>query len=128
MVTGGMFVNGIVDMASNVSAPVHFYVYDHSGMVSMNKIYGSCLQNLGVSHGDEIMSLFCAEGLVVLFGEDLKVSKVMVDMWTSFAITGYVYNILNDRRPWGDNRTSPTFFQKISGEKEKVLNSVKKLF
>lgn len=95
MITGGIFVRGILDMATNVSSPVHFYVYDHSNMVSMNKIYGPCLQSLGVSHGDEIMSLFTAEGLVVLFGEDLKVSKVMVDLWTNFASTEYVMLVLN---------------------------------
>lgn len=93
MFTGGIFLKGVIDMARNVMSPVHFYVYDYANKHSLNTLYGPCPQNLGVSHGDENISLFDCIGKR-LNAQDQNVSKLMVDIWTNFASSEYgsIYN------------------------------------
>lgn len=90
MVSGGLFLQGVLDMATNLSSTVYYYIYDHENAFSFNQFYGPCTKNLGVTHGDEMTSLFYITGQVPLKGEDLKVSKLMVDLWTRFASNKYV--------------------------------------
>lgn len=88
MFTGGIFLKGIIDMARNVMSPVHFYVYDYANAHSLNAFYGPCPKHLGVSHGDEIISLFDCAGQR-LNARDRNVSALMVDVWTNFASAEY---------------------------------------
>uniref|UniRef100_A0A2H8TEY6 Carboxylic ester hydrolase n=2 Tax=Melanaphis sacchari TaxID=742174 RepID=A0A2H8TEY6_9HEMI len=87
MIGGGIFLQGVFDMATKLSSPVYYYIYNYTNAMSFNSNYGPCNTNLGVTHGDEMISLFYADGQAELKGEDLNVSKLMVDIWTSFAIT-----------------------------------------
>lgn len=96
MISGGIFVEGIFDMALKLSSPVHYYVYDHENEMSFNSYFGPCPIKLGVTHGDEMISLFFTDGQAALKGEDLNVSKLMIEIWTRFAINEYVMIIVND--------------------------------
>ncbi|XP_060845477.1 uncharacterized protein LOC132925065 [Rhopalosiphum padi] len=87
MISGGIFLDGIFDMAIKLSSPVHYYVYNHTNEMSFNSFFGPCPKKLGVTHGDEMISLFFTKDQAELKGEDLNVSKLMIDIWTSFAIT-----------------------------------------
>ncbi|VVC41621.1 Carboxylesterase type B, conserved site,Carboxylesterase, type B,Carboxylesterase type B [Cinara cedri] len=87
MVTGGIFLQAIIDMAINMTSPVHFYVYDYTNEMTFNSLYGPCTKKIGVTHGDEMISLFPMKDQEPLKGDDLKVSKLLVDLWTRFAST-----------------------------------------
>lgn len=88
MITGGVFLKGVLDMARYVASPVHFYVYDYVNEQSMNAFFGPCPRHLGVTHGDEMISLFDLTGQP-LADRDREVSRLMVDIWTNFASTEY---------------------------------------
>lgn len=87
MMTGGIFLKGVIDMANHVMSPVHFYVYDYANKHSFNTFFGPCPKHLGVTHGDEMISLFDLGKR--LNTQDANVSKLMVDIWTNFAISEY---------------------------------------
>lgn len=88
MVSGPLFLKGIIDMAHNVMSPVHFYVYDYANKQSFNAFFGPCPKHLGVTHGDELTSLFESAGRR-LCAPDEAVSKLVVDIWTYFAVSEY---------------------------------------
>jgi len=96
MVSGGIFLQGIFDMAIKLSSPVHYYVYDHTNKMSFNAYFGPCPTKLGVTHGDEMISLFFTQGQDKLEGEDLNVSKLMIEIWTNFATTEYVMIVVDN--------------------------------
>jgi len=96
MVSGGIFLQGIFDMATKLSSPVYYYVYDHTNEMSFNSYFGPCPTKLGVTHGDEMISLFFTADQAELKGEDLSVSKLMIDIWTRFATNEYVMNNVNN--------------------------------
>jgi len=87
MVSGGIFLPAVYDMATNLTSPVNYYVYDHRNEMSFNAFFGPYPypNELGVTHGDEMVSLFYTKGQQTLRGEDLKVSRLMVSLWTRFA-------------------------------------------
>lgn len=88
MITGGVFLKGVIDMANHVMSPVHFYIYDYPNKRSLNTLYGPYPKYLGVTHGDEMISLFDFIGKWSN-GPDKNVSKLMVDIWTNFASSEY---------------------------------------
>lgn len=90
MISGGVFIKGIIDMARNIMSPVRFYVYDYANKYSLNAFFGPCSKHLGVSHGDEMISLFDCVGKK-LNEPDTSVSKLMVNIWTSFASSDSEY-------------------------------------
>jgi len=96
MISGGLFIHGIFKMAIKLSRPVYYYIYDHLNYVSFNSLYGPYPfpKKLGVTHADEVTSLFYTAGRGDLKGEDLGVSNLMVDIWTNFATTEYVITIV----------------------------------
>lgn len=96
MVSGGIFLQEIFDMAIKLSSPVYYYVYDHANEVSFNSYFGPCSKKLGVTHGDEMISLFFTDGQEKLEGEDLNVSKLIIEIWTNFATTEYVMIVVDD--------------------------------
>lgn len=79
-------------MATNLTSPVNFYVYGHQNQASLNAVYGPYPKpnKLGVTHGDEMTSLFYTTGQATLKGDDLAVSKLVVNLWTRFASNEYV--------------------------------------
>ncbi|XP_060878022.1 juvenile hormone esterase-like isoform X1 [Metopolophium dirhodum] len=89
MIGDGCFTHCIVDMAKKLSSPVYSYYYDYQNEFSYNKLFGSCQKSLGVTHADELNSLFKNSNLNPndLNADDLKVSRLMVNIWYRFAIS-----------------------------------------
>ncbi|XP_050531743.1 juvenile hormone esterase-like isoform X2 [Daktulosphaira vitifoliae] len=89
MMTDGAHLHGALSMAYSLLSPVYFYIYDYQNEFSFNKLFGPCKKYLGVTHGDELNSLFKlnAFNLKTLNDQDTKISKVMVNIWTQFAST-----------------------------------------
>ncbi|VVC41617.1 Carboxylesterase type B, conserved site,Carboxylesterase, type B,Carboxylesterase type B [Cinara cedri] len=88
MISGGAFLKGVIDMAQNIMSPARFYVYDYANKYSLNAFFGPCPKNLGVSHGDEMISLFDCLGKK-LNEPDTNVSKLLVNIWTYFASSDF---------------------------------------
>ncbi|XP_008180697.1 esterase FE4 [Acyrthosiphon pisum] len=74
MISGGLFLHGIFKMAIELSRPVYYYIYDHLNYVSFNSVYGPYPfpKKLGVTHADEVTSLFYTTERGDLQGEDLS--------------------------------------------------------
>lgn len=87
MVGEGIFLSCTTNMALKLSSPVYFYLFDYVQNVSFNNLYGECQKPLGVSHGDEMISLFPLKMFIPegLNENDSKVSKLMIDIWVKFA-------------------------------------------
>ena len=53
-----------------------------------------CLKMLGVAHVDELPLLLRNNAIPsITTPEDIQVSAMMLDLWTSFAKNGYYYSI-----------------------------------
>lgn len=76
-----------IDITQKLSSPIYFYLFDYQNEFTFNKLYGECTIPLGVSHGDELISLFKINSIIPqgLIDKDSEVSKVMVNIWTKFA-------------------------------------------
>lgn len=87
MFSDGLFTHCVVDLSRKLSSPVYGYLYDYQNEFSFNTLFGTCDKPLGVSHGDERISLFNSDSLNPkgLNAKDLEVSKIMVDIWYKFA-------------------------------------------
>lgn len=87
MFTDAVFGHCIVDMALKVASPVYFYVYDYQNSFSLNSLYGWKGDPLGVTHGDELNSLFRLNTAnpLGLSKNDTLVSRLMVNIWYKFA-------------------------------------------
>lgn len=81
----GCLVHCILDMAKNLSSPVYTYLYDHRNEFPDGKRSGLCEMNVGVKHGDELISLLKGSSRPSPSNaRDLEVSKVMVNIWYKF--------------------------------------------
>ncbi|XP_060877024.1 esterase FE4-like isoform X2 [Metopolophium dirhodum] len=91
MISGGLILHGVFQMATKLSQPVYYYIYDYLNNFSFNSLYGPypCSKKLGVTHADEVTNLFYTAGRAVLQGKDLDVSNLMVNLWTRFATTDF---------------------------------------
>lgn len=71
-----------------LSSPVYSYIYSYQNEFSRNKLYGLCEKPLGVTHADDLTSLFTMTRVNPNgFNEkDLEVSKRMVNIWYKFVI------------------------------------------
>lgn len=87
MIGEGLFLTCTMDMSFKLSSPVHFYLFDYTNEFSFNQLYGNCNKSLGVSHADELISLFSLKELNPkgLNDNDLEISKLMVNIWVKFA-------------------------------------------
>lgn len=87
MFTDAGFSHCIFDMACKLSSPVYSYIYDYQNSYSYNNVYDWHDKPLGVTHGDELNSLFKMQNLNPngLSANDYEVSKLMVDIWYKFA-------------------------------------------
>ncbi|XP_046677003.1 venom carboxylesterase-6-like [Homalodisca vitripennis] len=77
-------------MAQAEKAPVYFYRFSYRGKHSYSEMmsWGST-ENFGVSHGDDTGYMLGVEYMNPLETEsDLRMSKLMVNMWVNFAKTG----------------------------------------
>jgi carboxylesterase type B len=87
MISDGCFTHCVIDMAKKLSSPVYIYYYDYQNEFSKNKLFDSCQKNLGVTHGDELNSLFKKSSLNLndLNENDLNVSRLLINIWYRFA-------------------------------------------
>lgn len=84
-------MHGINAMAVKLSSKTnYYYVYNHVNQFTFASLFGPYPKKLGSTHGDDLISLFTIHGLPWVKGEDLKISKLMVKIWTQFATTEYV--------------------------------------
>ncbi|XP_050428135.1 esterase E4-like [Adelges cooleyi] len=85
----GFFVHCIFHMAVKLTSPVYFYLYDYQNEISFNNFVGTSKRPLGVTHADEVGSLFNLKLLTKheLNLRDTEVSKTMINIWTEFAST-----------------------------------------
>lgn len=81
------FSECVLDMAYQLSSPVYSYNFDYQNEFSFNTLFGHCKKPLGVTHGDELTSLFKMSHINPndLNEKDLEVSKLMVNVWFKFA-------------------------------------------
>lgn len=84
--TDAFFSQCVFDMAYKLSSPVYSYLYNYQNEFSYNKVFGSCEVPLGVTHGDELNSLFkmSSHNANNLNENDLQVSKLTVNIWYKF--------------------------------------------
>lgn len=88
MIGDGAFVHCVLDMAKRLSSPVYAYLYDHRNEFPDGKRSGLCEMNMGVRHGDELISLLKGHSRPSpLNVRDLEVSKLMVSIWYKFAVS-----------------------------------------
>lgn len=92
MFSDSVFVECVLNVAYRLSSPVYSYFYNYQNEFSYNSIYKkahnlSIKRPLGVTHGDELTSLFKMTCLNPnnLNEKDLEVSKLMVNIWYKFA-------------------------------------------
>lgn len=73
-------------MANKLLSPVYAYLYDYQNEFSYNTVYGSCKKPLGVTHGNELNSLFTHSSINLkeLNSNDTKISRLMVNIWYKF--------------------------------------------
>lgn len=96
LISDGLFFKCAVDTIDlhrrHGRAPLYTYLYAHSGQFSFPMMFMSDENsiNLGVSHGDEILLEFAVPFLwgTPLPDEDIQTKDSLLDMWTSFALTG----------------------------------------
>lgn len=90
--TDAIFSHCIINMTNRLSSPVYTYLYDYQNDFSYNKVYGTCKKPLGVTHGDENISLFKMVSLYPndLNANDLEVSQLLTKTWYKFATSKYV--------------------------------------
>lgn len=96
-ISGGLFITGIFDMATKLSQPPYYYVYNHLNEKSYNSLFGAYPfpKKLGVTHADDTISLFYwPDQFGDLRGADLEVSKLVINLWTRFASAEYVPSAL----------------------------------
>lgn len=80
----------------NTLHPLYFYQFNYRGTFSFSSLVTGNEIDYGVAHGDELVYLFSPSVLGKSAGDasmsenDLKVVKAMVELWTSFAATGFV--------------------------------------
>lgn len=83
----GTFLSCIMDTTMKLSSPVYLYLFDYQNEFSFNKLYGECEKPLGVSHADELISLFSLNAILPqgLNEKDSEFSKLMINIWVKFA-------------------------------------------
>ncbi|XP_050539459.1 juvenile hormone esterase-like isoform X2 [Daktulosphaira vitifoliae] len=87
--TDAIFTYAIMDLAHKWTSPAYVYLYNYQNEFSFNTRWGSCEIPLGVSHNDELTSLFnMGNNAPDLNPADTAVSKIVIDIWTQFATTG----------------------------------------
>lgn len=85
--TDAAFGYSIMDMSIKLASPVYSYIYDYQNEFSFNLLYGGYGKSLGVTHGDELNSLFKLNAVHTndLNSKDEKISKLMINIWCTFA-------------------------------------------
>jgi len=87
MISDVCIISCVLDIALKLSPHSYIYLFDYQNEFSFNKLFGQCRKPLGVSHCDELISLFPFKAINSqgLNEKDEEVSKVMIDIWVKFA-------------------------------------------
>ncbi|XKL67577.1 hypothetical protein PGB90_003068 [Kerria lacca] len=88
MLTDSLFLFHCVEAALRNKEITYFYYYDHLNKFSLNNLLGNYPGNLGVCHGDDIISFFPVFGFRTSHESDTNVSRRLVNYWVNFATNG----------------------------------------
>lgn len=82
-------------ITSRIRNNIYFYNFGYRGALNMATI-GEIKGNTGVTHGDDVLYLFPVTSTFTTTNAnftagDEKISRLMVDFWTSFATNGYIF-------------------------------------
>lgn len=90
MFTNLIYATGISESVKLYKGPKYVYYYDYKNKESFAKMYAKTDVEMGIIHGDELISFFNWSSVItpVTEGIDLKVSQQMLDLWTNFAAKG----------------------------------------
>ncbi|XKL67579.1 hypothetical protein PGB90_003070 [Kerria lacca] len=69
-------------------ASVYYYYYNHKNKFTIGQLLGDYKKDLGVCHGDDVLSLFPFVFPKITDGPDLSVSQRMIKYFYNFAKTG----------------------------------------
>ncbi|XP_065209336.1 juvenile hormone esterase-like [Planococcus citri] len=85
-----IFLIGLREAVKLYSGSKYIYYYDHRNRENFARWYSDADIEMGVLHGDELISMFNWSSAVtpVTEGVDLVVSEKMLDLWTNFAANG----------------------------------------
>lgn len=77
-----VFTQGTLDMAYRLSSPVYSYLYDYQNEFTYNSVLGSCEKHLGVTHSDDLISIFKMNDINPkdLNKKDLEMSRLMINI------------------------------------------------
>lgn len=74
------------------------YVFDHRGEKSMTSFVGGGSDFFGVAHADDVQYLFPLGRIfnITKYSErDLMIRNAMIELWTNFALYGWVFEFLD---------------------------------
>ncbi|KAK9884286.1 hypothetical protein WA026_005238 [Henosepilachna vigintioctopunctata] len=74
--------------AAAMKSPAFHYIFDYRGVHSWTELRSGTKENIGVSHADDSIYVFKTSLDSLSTKSDRHVSKIMVDIFTSFAKTG----------------------------------------
>ncbi|XP_046452283.1 venom carboxylesterase-6-like [Daphnia pulex] len=127
MISDYAFFKGIDDAVHLFSKfsdqPTYYYLFGHRGQLSVTSLLGlSPDLNLGVSHTDELYFMFTNDFLPRLNStNDITVSKLLLDLWTTFAQDGVPQSDLVNGG-WCPIEVDQTQYLKIDAEYPAMMN------
>ncbi|XP_076627824.1 juvenile hormone esterase [Colletes latitarsis] len=101
--------------ASVNKQPVWYYYYTYRGAQSLSDVMSKTTNNYGVSHGDDAFAVIDTHYVdFTTTLEDRKMQRVLIDLWTSFAING-VPNVSGVQWPKLNPNEKVLHYLKITG-------------
>lgn len=92
MVSDRLFITGIERAAKlhsiSIQSPVYYYYFSYRGAHSKSELRSLTNNDYGASHGDDTVYVLSTEVNTHSTPTDQNMSKLLVNMWTSFASTG----------------------------------------
>ncbi|XP_043467863.1 uncharacterized protein LOC122502062 [Leptopilina heterotoma] len=135
ILSDGMFIYPQIKVLDQITPkmknPTYFYNYGYRGDVPNLSNFLSN-DNFGVGHGNEIIFLFPFEYFIIKRTDadfsptDRKISKLFVDLWTSFAANGKpTSDYLEPPNIWKPYNTENNSYLQIGDEIDNMKPSVK---
>lgn len=75
-------------MKKIIKSPFYIYSFNYRGNESVVSLENGIKGNIGVTHGEELLYHFPRIPLSETAKVDQRMIDIMVDLWTSFAISG----------------------------------------
>ena len=129
------YMQYIQGLAESSKQPFYTYLFNYRGTLSQTSLATKNNKDVGITHGDDLIYLFpeTAASLQLPFNveqstSDRKISNVMVDLWTSFAIKGVPRsNHLSDPSLWQPYAKNKTYLE-IGNISEPVITEQTEFF